>query len=238
MPKGWRTLGDAIELLREHYGPPPKLPTTDPFELVLLENVAYLASPARRREAFEQLKGLVGTSPTSLLKAKQKALESATARGILKTTFADKLRECASIALKKFDGDVAAAIQGPLDSAKRVLRYFPGVGEPGAEKILLFAGHHALLAPESNGLRALVRLGVIREESSYAKTYASARVAASGGLPANVKVMQEAHLLLQQHGQTLCKRNAPRCEMCPLACGCAYARSTTGSVIECQSKSS
>jgi len=235
--KGQLKLGEAVELLRDYYGAPAKLPTTDPFELVLLENVAYLASPARRREAFEQLKGLVGTSPTSLLKAKQKALESATARGILKTTFADKLRECASIALEKFDGDVAAAIQGPLDSAKRVLRCFPGIGEPGAEKILLFAGHHALLAPESNGLRVLVRLGVIREESSYAKTYANARVAAKE-LPADVKVMQEAHLLLQQHGQTLCKRNAPRCEMCPLACGCAYARSTTGSVIECQSKSS
>src|SRR5262245_53589460 len=221
MPKRGK-LGEALELLREHYGSPAKLPTTDPFELVLLENIAYLASPARRREAFEQLQGSVGTTPATLLKARTKALESVTARGILKATFAGKLRECARIALEKFDGDVAAAIQGPLDSAKRVLQYFPGVGEPGAEKILLFAGQHALLAPESNGLRVLVRLGLIQEGNSYAKTYANARAAAQK-LPADVRIMQEAHLLLQQHGQTLCKRNAPRCEVCPLACGCAYA---------------
>jgi hypothetical protein len=54
------------------------------------------------------------------------------------------------------------------------------VGEPGAEKILLFAGRQALLAPESNGLRVLVRLGLVREEKSYAKTYAASREAAKG----------------------------------------------------------
>jgi endonuclease-3 len=97
------------------------------------------------------------------------------------------------------------------------------VGEPGAEKILLFAGRQALLAPESNGLRVLVRLGLVREEKSYAKTYAASREAAKG-LKAEPRRMQEAHLLLQQHGQTLCKRNAPRCEACPPASGCAHAR--------------
>ena len=210
-------------MLREYYALPSGPPTADPFELVLLENVVYLASPARRREAFEQRKGSVGTNPTSLLTAKQNVLESVTARGILKTTFAEKLRECARVAVEQFGGDVAEAIQGPHDSAKKVLRCFPGIGEPGAEKILLFAGRHAVLAPESNGLRVLVRLGLIQEESSYAKTYAKARVAARG-LPADVRLMQEAHLLLQKHGQTLCKRNAPRCELCPLAGRCAYAR--------------
>ena len=101
------------------------------------------------------------------------------------------------------------------------MRRFPGIGEPGAEKILLFAGRHALLAPESNGLRVLVRLGLVREEKSYAATYAAAREA-SRELPARIPALQEAHLLLQQHGRTLCRRSAPLCEACPLADGCAY----------------
>jgi endonuclease III len=37
--------------------------------------------------------------------------------------------------------------------------------------------------------------------------------------------LQEAHLLLQQHGQTLCKRSAPRCGACFLSARCAWARS-------------
>ena len=102
----------------------------------------------------------------------------------------------------------------------------PGIGEPGAEKILLFSGRHALLAPESNALRVLVRLGLVREGSSYARTYAAARAAAADLSP-DVGIVQEAHLLLQQHGQTLCKRSAPLCAACPLENRCAYARPKT-----------
>lgn len=50
----------------------------------------------------------------------------------------------------------------------------------------------------------------------------------SKALPPEPRVMQEAHLLLQQHGQTLCKRAAPRCDACPLARGCGYARGASG----------
>jgi endonuclease III len=216
------SLRDAIETLREHYGPPTPPPTADPFELVLWENVAYLAATARRREAFELLKSTVGTEPADILAATPETLERVTARGILKGTFADKLRECAGIAVSEFGGDLGAAIRAPLDRAKQVLRSFPGIGESGAEKILLFAGREPLLAPESNGLRVLVRLGLVKEGPSYARTYAASREVARD-LPAEPSVLQEAHLLLQQHGQILCKRSDPRCGMCPLASSCAYA---------------
>ncbi len=216
------TLREAVAVLRQYYGPPGHLPTTDPFELILWENVAYLSSPARRREAFDLLKRTVGTAPAAILTAEQQALEYVTARGILKSTFAAKLRECASIAVNDFNGDLGEVVRRPVESAKRALQSFPGIGEPGAEKILLFTGQQALLAPDSNGLRVLVRLGLVREEKSYALTYAASREVAKG-LPAEPSVFQEAHLLLQQHGKTLCKRSVPNCGACPLEPGCAYA---------------
>jgi endonuclease III len=223
MPRRSLTLRRAVQVLRTHYGAPEPPPSADPFELVLWENVAYLASPARRREAFELLRSTVGTSPKAILAAKRQALEKVTSRGILKATFAAKLRECARIARDDFGGDLEGAVRQPLDRAKRALRFFPGIGEPGAEKILLFAGRHALLAPDSNALRVLVRLGLVGEGTSYARTYAAARAVADA-LRADVPFLQEAHQLLQRHGQSLCKRSAPRCTQCPLARECAYAR--------------
>ena len=228
------SLRKAIRILKKHYGPPALLPTTDPFELILWENVVYLARPARRREAFEELKSLVGTSPDAILSASTGALESVTSRGVMKSTFAARLRECALIAVNDFGSDLASAINGPIAVAKRALRSFPGIGEPGAEKILLFSGRHALLAPESNGLRVLIRLGLVIEEKSYARTYAGSKEA-SKELPPDPIAMQEAHLLLQQHGQNLCKSNVPLCEACPLVLECAYAlrsRTPSRSVIK------
>ena len=116
-------------------------------------------------------------------------------------------------------------IQEPLESAKKALQSFPGIGVPGAEKILLFSGQQALLAPDSNGLRVLVRLGFVREQKTYARTYAACSTIAKN-LPAQPRAMQEAHLLLRQHGRTLCKRNNPHCSECPLAPSCAYAKGT------------
>jgi endonuclease III len=216
-------LGEAVRRLRKLYGRPAGPPTADPFELVLLENVAYLAPPERRREALAQLRRTVGTRPSAILAASQRLLERVTGHGILPKTFAAKLRECARIATESFNGDLHTPIRGPLDTAKRALRSFPGIGEPGAEKILLFTGRDALLAPESNGLRVLVRLGLVREQKSYARTYAASR-RVTRALPADTRPVLEAHLLLQQHGRTLCTRRAPRCHDCPLASGCAHAR--------------
>lgn len=216
------TLERAVALLRSHHGSPPGPPTSDPFELILWENVAYLASPERRREAFDDLRKSIGTSPKAILSSRPRDLERVTARGILATTFAEKLRECARIAIDQFDGDVGAVLEEPPAKAKRRLRAFPGIGEPGAEKILLFAGGHPSLAPESNGLRVLFRLGLVAEEKPYARAYAAGREAGTR-LGENPKLLQEAHLLLHLHGRTLCRRAAPRCEACPLERGCAHA---------------
>jgi endonuclease III len=62
----------------------------------------------------------------------------------------------------------------------------------------------------------------VRLRESYSRTYAGSRRAAQE-LGSDVRAVQEAHLLLQTHGQTLCKRSQPRCDLCPLAEGCRHA---------------
>jgi endonuclease III len=222
-----KALSRIVTRLRESGGPPERLPTSDPFELVLLENVAYLADPRIRREAFDELRHNVGTRPAEILGASLSSLEKATQRGIFGARFASRLQDCSRIVVERFGGDLAAAISGPVDRAKKALREFPGIGEPGAEKILLFSGKALFLAPDSNALRVLSRLGLVEEQSSYAKTYAASRAAASS-LPDRATAYQEAHLLLQRHGRTLCRRSAPHCDQCPLFRDCDYARGIAG----------
>jgi endonuclease III len=225
MPTAAIPLKDAIRTLRTYYGR-PEPPSSDPFELVLLENIAYLGTPARRREAFDLLRRTVGTAPAQILGANRAALERVTASGILKSRFASKLRDCAQIAMESSAGDLAAALRRePIERARRLLRRFPGIGAPGADKVLLFSGHLACLAPESNALRVLVRLGCIGEDKSYARMY-RAGVAAGDQLAARILALRDAHLLLHRHGETLCKRSAPRCAECPLVRTCAYTRTT------------
>ena len=51
----YRDLPKVIARLAKFYGKPKPPITTDPFELILLENVAYPVSDERRAEAFALL---------------------------------------------------------------------------------------------------------------------------------------------------------------------------------------
>ena len=99
---------------------------------------------------------------------------------------------------------------------------FPMIGEPGAEKILLFSGVLAVLALDSNGVRVLVRLGVGEERKSYAATYKSVREITKEQPPEDCKLLTRAHLLLRRHGLELCLRNGPACHACPVNSECRY----------------
>jgi len=216
------TLQQVAECLRTHYGKqkPPKL--DGPWEMILWENVAYLADDVRRQQAFQTLKKRIGTKPEQILSASEDTLLEVTRHGILPEKFADKLRKCAEIALEEFDGDLRPVLKLPFAKAKKALKQFPGIGEPGAEKILLFTRTQPILALESIGLRALVRLGFGEEKKSYATTYRLVQKAAEDGLDMDCNWLIEAHLLLRRHGQELCRRSEPACQQCPLAMNCAY----------------
>jgi endonuclease III len=213
--------------LRRYYGAPDP-PPRDPFELILRENVAYLASDAKRDEAFRLLHEETGLSPAGILSAPRKALLEIAGRGILPAERVDRLREIASIAVEEFAGDLDQVVRRPPREASRALRRFPSIGAPGAEKILLFSRRVPALALESNGLRALLRLGYGKESASYSASYKSAQAAASAEIPEDFGVRIEAHQLLRRHGQEICRRSRPICERCPVTGDCAYYAATQG----------
>lgn len=220
------TLAEITRRLARTLGEPKPPPSRDPWRLILWENVAYLANDARRQAAYELLLSSVGHSPRSILHAQDEQLLAVAGHGILAETFAAKLRECASISLElapDSDGELKSLLEWPLAKAKKALRRFPGIGEPGAEKILLLAGAHAILALESNGLRVLVRLGFAPDTGAYAKTYRLVREALEPQLGDDCDELARLHYLLREHGKSVCKNSAPKCEDCVLRTRCDFA---------------
>jgi endonuclease-3 len=215
-------LPQVMERLGVHHGRPKRPKVGGPWEMILWENVAYLADDDRRLEAFQTLKKRVGIEPGRIISAADEALLEVTRHGILAEQFAEKLRKCAQIVLEKFDGDLRPVLQLPFPKAKKALQPFPGIGEPGAEKNLLFTRTFPVPALESNGLRVLLRLGFGAEQKSYSTTYRLVQQAIEAERDQDYAWLIEAHLLLRRHGQALCKRSRPECGKCPLAPDCAF----------------
>jgi endonuclease III len=221
-----KSLRKVVSLLGQFYGNPAPPITTDPFELILWENVAYLVNDERRTEAFELLCKTVGTKPHEILAAPNEALlRVAKLSGMQPEKRAARLRELALIAMNEFNGDVSAALRLPLPKAKKALQKFPGIGEPSAEKILAFTRSYPVLGFESNGLRVLLRFGFGEEKKNYTASYRSVQEAINNQLVGHYDWLIDAHILLRQHGKELCKTNRPMCVECPLRKSCAYAGS-------------
>jgi len=217
------SLRKIVSVLTRFYGQPAPPITTDPFELILWENVAYLVSDERRAEAFALLRQTVGTKPHEILAAPNSGLlQVAKLGGMQPEKRAVRLRELALIAMNEFDGDLHSALELPLPKAKKALQKFPSIGEPSAEKILLFTRSYPVLGLESNGLRVLLRLGFGEEKKNYTASYRSVQEAIKDQLGDDYDWLISVHLLLRQHGKELCKTNKPLCGECPVRKGCAY----------------
>jgi endonuclease III len=216
------SLARRIDALEKRYGRPTPPRTRDPFELVLWENAVYLAEDDERSRAFALLEKTVGLRPADISKASDESLRAVASFGIKPDLRVATLKRCAEIAERDFDGDVGSALDLPPKEAMRKLRRFPSIGEPGAEKILLFTRTHPVFALESNGLRALLRLGYGKENKSYGASYRSVREAVSTEIVSDCDWLIRAHLLLRRHGQETCRRSAPACEICALQDGCAF----------------
>jgi hypothetical protein len=68
------TFSKLVDKLQQHYGAPAPPPSTDPLELIIWENIAYLANDERRAAAFDTLIRSIGTRPEQILAAKHSAL--------------------------------------------------------------------------------------------------------------------------------------------------------------------
>jgi endonuclease-3 len=209
--------------LKRHYGEPAVPPARGPFELVLWENACYLLSDERRAAVFEGLRRQVGLNANAILKAPRETLLAlAKMGGMRPETRVFRWHEIARITITQFGGDLDGILQGPYEKAKKALKQFPSIGDPGAEKILLFCGSAPGLPLESNGLRVLTRVGYGRVQKSYGATYRSVQDAVRDQLPRDAAQLTRAHLLLRQHGKKFCRNNGPLCHSCPVSSLCAY----------------
>jgi endonuclease III len=219
------SLRSAVATLKRYYGPPPAPVSRDPFRLVLWEQVAYLVSDAERRKAFRALQARVGLTPGAILGASAGELRAIARLGgsIAAPLRAARLRQSAELVAGRWNGDLRAALKLPTAQARRALAAFAMIGEPGADKILVFTRTARVLPLDSNGLRVLQRLGLVAQGRDYRASYRRAQEALAPELPTGFEALIAAYQLLRRHGQELCRRKAPDCPPCPLRVRCPSA---------------
>jgi endonuclease-3 len=195
-------LKKIIAALKRAYGAPTMPPAKGPFELVMWENACYLLPDNRRATVFEGLRKQIGLNAKAILTADPDSLLAlATMGGMRPKVRVFRWQEIARITLSQFGGNLDQILKLPYAQAKKALKQFPNIGDPGAEKILMFCGASPGLPLEWNGLRGLTRVGYGRWQKNYGAAYRSVQEALKPELPRKAEAIAQAHMLLRQHGK-------------------------------------
>jgi endonuclease III len=195
----------------------------DPYEMILYANSGYPATDEACTRGFEALKKQVGLRPDQILKASDaQLLEIARGCGMLPEVRVQRWREIAARVQHEFGGDLRIALKLPLKEARKALKLFPTIGDPGADKILLFTRTAPIPAVPSNCVEVTVRMMLGEPLKNYARNYRAAQDSFRAELPQDCNALLRAYLLVKQHGKEICKRTRPLCEQCPVSSDCAY----------------
>lgn len=212
-----------LERLEAIYGPQQPCWPLDPYEFLIWWSCGYPASDATCSRGWNALTSEVGIAPRKILAAKVTRLAAVLkGSGMFPETRAMRLQEIARCVEDEYGGDFRAALVGPLNEVRKKLKRFHSIGDPGADRILLFGHFAAVAAVPSNCAHVLVRIETGHEGENYRATYRAAQALIEAEVPGQFHARQRAYLLLKQHGQQTCKAAKPKCEACQITRHCAY----------------
>jgi endonuclease III len=218
-------LAQLLDTLEAHYGPQTPGWPTDPYLFLVWWHCGYPASDAACAKGWDSLKRVVGLKPGQLLTANPAKLALALKPGgMVPEIRALRLKEIAKRVQKEFGEDLLAALKGlPIPKARAALKKFPSIADPGADRILLFAGISPTAAVPSNCPHVLARTRFGQEGENYGRTYKAVQEIVAAEVPATFDARIRAYLLLKCHGQQLCRSSHPQCGACPVARSCVFA---------------
>ena len=216
------TISKILEALEGFYGQREPAWPADPYLYLVWLHCGYPASDEWCSKGWESLRKSVGLETGQILAASLPQLTKALSPGgMVPAIRARRLKEVAARVNDECGGDLGRALACPVPIARKLLKKFPNIADPGADRILLFAGISPIAAVPSNCPHVIVRIMRGRERENYGVTYKEAQQEIQN-LPESVAARTRAFLLLKHHGQDLCKRAKPKCGECPIRESCAF----------------
>jgi len=219
------TVSEILNHLEAFYGKQVPCWPSDPYLFLLWWYCGYPASDASCSKGWKELTNKVGTDPDVILAAHPAKITAALkSGGMLPELRAETMKEVSARIKHEFDGNLGASLAGPITKVRKILKSFPSIADAGADRILLFARIQPVAAVPSNCPSVLDRIQNGHEGKNYNASYREAQRMIDSEIAATFDARIRAYLLLKRHGQELCKRTNPKCEICPLRSVCAFVK--------------
>lgn len=227
-PKAKALVREIARRLQECHGSPRLGNPNDPLDDLIFVLLSGRTSPHLHAEAYGQLKSAYPSWDAAMVAEPQAVYEHISRAGLGRKR-TRQIRELLA-RLREEHGEARLDFLGELDdkSVERTLLALPGVGIKTARCVMLYALERRTFPVDVHVRRILSYFGLVHPavRLEYAQDPLQRLVAP--------ELRYSLHVNLVAHGRTICRPQAPRCEICPLEdlCPASHLRtaaSSTGS---------
>ena len=130
-------VAEILDQLESHYGKQSPTWPTDPYEFLIWWHCGYPASDKTCAKGWNALHKVTSIAPQEILNAGVEKLTGALkAGGMVPELRALRLTEIAMRVQNEFAGDLRTGLTGSIQKVRAILKKFPNIADPGADRIL------------------------------------------------------------------------------------------------------
>lgn len=212
MPAQAERLEILYRNLWEHFGPQGWWPGESAFEVVVGAILTQNTNWKNVEKAIISLKEAGLLNLPAMLALPQALLAEYIRPAGYYNIKAGRLRNLLALIDEQYGGSLDAFFSLPQEELRSQLLAVKGIGPETADSILLYAAAKPVFVVDAYTHRILLRHNLIDEDTDYH----GLQELFMDSLPPDVDQYGEFHALLVRTGNQFCKKNNPRCNICPL----------------------
>ncbi|MCX5711297.1 MAG: endonuclease III domain-containing protein [Candidatus Omnitrophica bacterium] len=207
-----KRLAAIYDKLYAHFGPQGWWPASSAFEVIVGAILTQNTSWVNVEKAVANLKKDKALNPRRLLNMNNKRLAGFLRPAGYYNIKTKRLKEFLKFFCQEYRGNIARMSAKKTQDLRLQLLKVHGVGQETADSILLYALNKPVFVVDAYTRRILSRHGLVRPDMEYAEIQNLFRK----NLKNSVKLFNEYHALLVKLGKDYCRKNNPKCQVCPL----------------------
>lgn len=209
----------AIELrsiyarLYSHFGPQYWWPGRTSFEVVVGAILTQNTNWANVEKAINNLKRERVLSASKMFQMRQAKLAELIRPAGYYNVKAKRLKNFVNFLFFRYRGSLKRLFEQDITFLRKELLSVNGIGEESADSIILYAAGLPIFVIDAYTKRIFSRHNFFKGDSQY---YLIQKFFMQN-LKENAKMFNEFHALIVKLGKEFCRKNNPRCGICPIS---------------------
>lgn len=205
-------IAEIYRKLYAHFGPQGWWPGDSPFEVIVGAILTQNTNWQNVSKAIDNLRKAGALTAKRLYCLSESKLAELIRPSGYYNIKARRLKHFLDFLFQNYNGSLKKMFNRPLGDLRDEILNIKGIGPETADSILLYAADLPIFVVDAYTKRIFSRHRLISENAAYSEV----QKIFMQNIKNDVQLYNEYHALIVRLGKEICKKNNPKCEICPI----------------------